>query len=135
MLSHNNINHLLGLFAKVLIDLPLQFGFTGGNLRASQGGFETEITYEHHDFENFYLTIVSQDNTSAVLEPVREGMRALLVFHLIWPDATLLGDWFDTRLIPVLLERARRVKDCLPPYLNEKVEGFSPEKAADGSTL
>lgn len=113
----------LGCLATVILDLPVENGYKGGLLRASQAGFETEFKFDQQDTENFYVSIVSHDNTNAAFEPISEGKRMVMVFHITWRDAARLGDWFDSRLVPELLIRARRVRDCLAGSWDRTSEG------------
>ena len=102
-----------GKFGAAILQVPVEGGHKGGNLNVDYEGRKKR--FESHETSDaiFYLTAF-YDSCENFIEPISRGYKLVLVYDLLWTNATIE----IPRNFPVFLGALKQIKESLHPWLN-----------------
>ena len=122
---------VIGTFATVILQLPVEGGHEGGRLKVEYK--EREEFFENHknSHQNYFLSAYYNCCRHS-MEPVTRGFKLTLVYSLVWKNAKMA---VIPHHFPVFLTDLKEVRRALAPWIPPKDPGESEEKTREVDPL
>jgi hypothetical protein len=105
---------VIGMFGTMVLQIPVQGGYEGGNLIVEHGDAKKMFPFDVGSSEKFFL-VAFFTNCELQLEPVTQGWRLTMVFHLVWKNG--MPPVRNPTDVPVFLEVLKEIKESFGPLL------------------
>jgi hypothetical protein len=105
------------MFGSMILQIPVQGGYKGGNLVVENGGVAKKFSYDIGSHQKFFLTVYQLD-CEHQLELVTQGWQLNLVFNLVWKHhMPIIRAPSNIAHIAKVLKVVKEIRESLLPWI------------------